>query len=87
MMPTVGEKSQASGSRVRLAFDGAGQGYDHSRTSKPVFLLVKNYLSVKQVNGKGAQGKEAVAGSLKIECSVMKYNFICASCVLKRIGK
>lgn len=85
-MPTVGKKCKASGSRVRLAFNGEGQGYGCPRTSKIIFLLVKNYLSVKHVNWKDAQ-EEAAECSLKIECSVMKYNFICASCVLKEIRK
>lgn len=34
-------------SRVRLAFKGEAQGLDCLRTSKLIFLLVENYLSVK----------------------------------------
>lgn len=78
-------KSQASGSRARLAFKVKGQGYDRPKTSKLIFVLVENYLSVKQVNCKDTHGKEAVAGSLKIECSVMEYNFVCTSCVSEQI--
>lgn len=81
----IRKKSEASGSRARLAFKVEGQGYDRPKTSKLIFVLVENYLSVKQVNCIDTQGKQAVAGSLKIECSVMEYNFVCASCVSEQI--
>lgn len=57
----IQKKSEASGSRARLAFKVEGQGYDRPKTSKLIFVLVENYLSVKQVNCIGTQGKQAVA--------------------------
>lgn len=39
-------------SRVRLGFKGKGQELDCPRTSKLIFLLAKNYLSIKLVKWK-----------------------------------